>query len=345
MKKRLLILTQTIDKEDKELGFFHRWVNEFSHHTSLLNVICLKKGAFDFPKHVKILSLGKEQGQSRFQYIYRFYKYIWQERNNYDAIFVHMNEEYIIMGGLLWKMWGKRIGMWRNHPQGTSLTKYAVAMSDKVFCTSPKSFTAKFEKTKVMPAGIDVGQYESDSEYNKNSILFFGRLSPVKNVHVFIEALEALHSSGEDFRADIIGSPVNPEDWEYEQTLKKLGRRLIELGKLSFKPGLSHEDTAMLYKKYALYVNLTPDGSLDKTMLEAMASRTPSLLSNSAFRGHLPEMCQLMSNEAGSASEKMKTLLNLSEDEKLALGNKLRKYVEDTHGLSLLIKMLVKELS
>lgn len=351
MKNRILILTQTIDKTDRELGFFHAWATEFAKHSDPLTIICLKRGEYDLPKHVKVLTLGKEsmseykQSKKRIRYIYRFYKYIWQERNNYDSVFVHMNEEYIILGFLLWKILGKKITLWRNHLQGTAFTRLAVALSQRVFCTSPKSFTAQFDKTKIMPAGVDMGLYRKSSTLpTPRSVLFFGRLSPVKNVHVFIEAINALDSNGFDFHADIVGSPANPEDFEYEKTLHKLGDNLVSKNKLTFKKGVAHEETATLYGHYSLYVNLTPDGSFDKTMLEGMASGIPVLVSNSVFRGYIPEECQLMSLEAGSASEKIKHLLSLNDTERNQLGDKLAKYADETHSLRHLVDLLVGEL-
>jgi glycosyltransferase involved in cell wall biosynthesis len=345
MKETLLILTQIVDKQDKDLGFFHRWIIEFSKNAKSIVVVCLKKGTHELPSNVKVLSLGKEQKPSRLMYVLNFYRYIWNERRNYDTVFVHMNEEYVILGAWLWKLWGKKVTMWRNHKHGTWLTPWAVRWSDKVFCTSEKSFTAKFDKTKVMPAGIDASLYSQNPVLpKKNSILFFGRLSPVKNVHVFIESLDALNKTGFDFHADIVGSPSNSEDTEYEQVLKQLGKRLVDSGKLSFHGGVSFEETLSLYGKYSLYVNLTPDGSLDKTMLEAMAARTPVLISNSAFRGQIPENCQLMSLEAGSAALKIKNLLSLNDNERKNLGDVFQKYVENTHGLSHLVNLICKEM-
>jgi glycosyltransferase involved in cell wall biosynthesis len=342
---RLLLVTQKVDKQDQILGFFVHWVREFANHFEQLTVICLEKGKYELPNNVKVLSLGKEQKQSRLLYVFHFYKYIWQERKNYDAVFVHMNEEYVILGALLWKILGKKVMLWRNHREGTVLTPWAVKLSNKVFCTSPMSFTAQYAKTRIMPAGIDTSFYTEQPEGSqRNSILFFGRLSPVKNIHIFIEALNFLDKEGFDFKADIIGSPSDPRDNRYEESLKHLGNNLVESGKLLFKSGVSFDETAGLYSKYALYVNLTPDGSLDKTMLEAMASRTPILILNSAFRGKIPEKSQLVSLEVEDASLKMRALLELSDHERKELGETLYQYVEKAHSLTLLVSLLEKEI-
>src|SRR3989344_7009072 len=76
-KMQLLIITQTVDKNDPILGFFHRWIEEFAKNFEKVTVICLEMCEHHLPKNVKVLSLGKEAGRSKFQYLFRFYKYIW----------------------------------------------------------------------------------------------------------------------------------------------------------------------------------------------------------------------------------------------------------------------------
>jgi len=93
---KLLILTQIVDLNDDVLGFMHGWIAEFAKNCELVTVICLKKGETNLPDNVKVLSLGKETGRSRIKYLLNFYRYIWQYRGNYDNIFVHMNEQYVL---------------------------------------------------------------------------------------------------------------------------------------------------------------------------------------------------------------------------------------------------------
>ena len=130
---KLLIVTQKIDKNDPILGFFHRWIEEFANHWESIEVICLYKGTYSLPENVKVHSLGKEKGESRIKYIFNFYKNIFALRNKYDGVFVHMNQEYILLGGLLWRIFGKNIYMWRNHHSGSILTDIAAFFCKRVF--------------------------------------------------------------------------------------------------------------------------------------------------------------------------------------------------------------------
>ena len=153
---KLLILTQKVDMNDAVLGFFHSWLREFAARFDSIIVVCLEEGKHELPANVRVLSLGKERsGAHKLDYIRCFYRHVWAERGNYDSVFVHMNQEYSILGGPLWKLLGKKSVLWRNHPDGSALTRLAVLLSDKVMCTSPHSFTARFAKTMIMPVGID----------------------------------------------------------------------------------------------------------------------------------------------------------------------------------------------
>ncbi|OGJ00085.1 MAG: hypothetical protein A3C70_03255 [Candidatus Zambryskibacteria bacterium RIFCSPHIGHO2_02_FULL_43_14] len=261
---RLLITTQKVDKDDPILGFFHRWIEEFAKSFDKITVICLEKGGYALPSNVKVLSLGKEERNSKVRYIVHFYKYIWNERKNYDAVFVHMNQEYVLLGWKFWRLWDKKIFLWRNHAKGNLWTRLAVLLSDKVFCTSPSSFTARFKKTKIMPVGVDTEFFKPDPYVPKkpNSILFLGRIAPVKKVLEFVEWFNNLDGK---FMATVAGSAL-PCDKDYERLVQSRASDRIK-----FVSAVTREQALKLYQSHETYVNFTPAGSMDKTILEAAA--------------------------------------------------------------------------
>ena len=99
-----MVITQKVDQTDGLLGFFQRWLEELARHYSQVVVICLFKGQADLPPNVRVLSLGKESGAGRLVYFWRFFKYVIAERKNYDSVFVHMNPEYLVLAGWLWRL-------------------------------------------------------------------------------------------------------------------------------------------------------------------------------------------------------------------------------------------------
>lgn len=261
---KLLVITQKVDKNDPILGFFHRWTEEFAKRFEFVTVICLETGEYHLPSNVRVLSLGKERGKSRLKYLFKFYKYIWQQRKNYDSVFIHMNQEYAILGWKVWWLMRKKIYLWRNHAKGDLWTRIAVLLSDKVFCTSPHSFTARFKKTLIMPVGIDTDFFKSDPKVMRkpNSILFLGRIAPVKKVLEFVEWFDTLD---EKFTATVAGEAL-PRDKQYEAIVRgKASLRIRFIGAVTQKEALK------LYQSHETYVNFTPAGSMDKTIIEAAA--------------------------------------------------------------------------
>ncbi len=279
---KLLIITQTINKNDPVLGFFHRWVEELALRADKVTVICLEKGDFKLPANVRVLSLGKEAGGSRWRYILRFYKYVWRERGNYDRVFVHMNQEYIVLTGCFWRLWGKKIFFWRNHPHGNLLTRLAVLLSHKVFYTSPQSFTARFSKARQMPVGIDTDFFKPDPsvERKPDSILFLGRISPIKKALEFVEWFNGLD---EKFTATVAGAAL-PKDQAYEKLVR--GRANF---RIKFIGPVTQGEALKLYQSHEIYVNKTPAGSFDKTIFEAAAAGCKLMVDNPDAQNIHPE--------------------------------------------------------
>lgn len=338
---KLLVVTQKIDVNDPVLGFFHGWVKEFSKHCEKITVIALGTGEFKLPENVGVLSLGKEAGFSKARYILNFYKYIWSERNNYDAVFVHMNQEYVLLGAELWWLMGKKIMLWRNHSVGGLLTNLAVLLSDRVFCTSKYSYTAKFKKTEIMPVGIDTDLFMRDEKIkrHKNSILFLGRISPVKKIEILIRALAKMKRSGVLFDADIVGNAL-PKDQQYLEELKSIVRSEGLDGVIHFKSGVTNKEAIETYNKYEAFINMTQGGSMDKTIFEAMACEALVITSNPALMGSINGSLIFKEDSAEDLAKKISDVLSWSDDKKQNIRNELRSFCVGHHSLTILAKKL-----
>ncbi|MEK7176187.1 MAG: hypothetical protein AAB695_02315 [Patescibacteria group bacterium] len=267
---KILILTQEVDKNDPVLGFFHRWLEEFAENFEKVTVICLEKGEYHLPD-VKVLSLGKELKAESYKLkaLCNFYKFIWQERKNYDSVFVHMNQEYVLLAGDIWRLMGKKVFLWRNHAHGDFLTRIAILLSNKVFYTSPSSFTARFKKAVQMPVGIDTDFFKPDPNASRipNSILFLGRISPVKKVKEFIEWLKTTNY------ITTIAGPIGDEGYA-RSILSNLPVNAKYIGPVTQAEALK------LYQTHEIYANKTPAGSFDKTIFEAAACGMTLMVDN-----------------------------------------------------------------
>ena len=271
---KLLIITQVIDKDHPVLGFFHRWVEEFAVHCEHVHVICLQKGIFDLPVNVTVHSLGKEDGVSRVEYLYRFYKNIWKLRHEYDSVFVHMNQIYVLLGAPLWRLLGKRIRLWYMHGSISFSLRIAELFVDKIYTGSPESFRLKSSKVTVTGHGIDTQRFAPQDQPKTVDIITVGRITASKNLLTLIDALSALRQS---YLATltIVGVGMTEEERQYEATLKKKIADLNLTAAVTFSGKVAQADLPSVLNQAKVFVTTAQNGSLDKAVLEAMACGLP----------------------------------------------------------------------
>ncbi|MDR3570877.1 MAG: glycosyltransferase family 4 protein [Candidatus Pacebacteria bacterium] len=337
---RLLICTQSVDLDDPVLGFMHRWIVELAKRTETIHVVCLKEGRHELPKNVFVHSLGKEAGRSRIKYILNFYRYIFALRREYDSVFVHMNSEYVVLGGILWRLWGKKIVLWRNHKMPGLLVSIGVRLANVVCYTSPEAFVSKFPKAIKMPLGIDTEFFSPGAEPPKpRSILFLGRLDPVKRVDVFVRALNTLHEQGVAFVADIVGAPTE-ERSKYAHDVRNDAAALALEGTINMHPAVPNDAARDLFRSHAIYVNLTPSGSFDKTIGEAMACGAVVVAQNEVIKTIVPNDLFVHSDSIDGVLQALRFALELGENERRELAQKERAYIASEHSLTHLVDRL-----
>lgn len=338
---RLLIVTQKVDRNDPVLGFFHRWIIEFAKKFESIIVICLEMGEHDLPPNVKVLSLGKEERQDRLQYLIHFFWHIQHERKNYDAVLVHMNQEYLLLAGWLWRVWGKKVTMWRNHHAGSLLTDIAAAFCHKVFCTSTFSYTAKYKKTELMPVGVDTSIFKPDPKVRAEhgTILSLGRIATTKRIEVLLESLGTLSVRNMPFRTSIYGDAL-PQAADYYESLKKRAAEADLAGKVIFHPGIPNHQAPVIYSSHEIFVNLSSSGMYDKTIFEAMACGSLPVVSNRNLEKQIDPALFFKEGDAADLAGKLGELLSMDKAHRDELRRSLAGLAETKHSLSALAQAL-----
>ncbi|MFZ2072137.1 MAG: glycosyltransferase [Minisyncoccia bacterium] len=284
---RLLILTQKVDKDDAILGFFHEWIREFSKNVDSVIVVCLEKRGVDLPLNVKVYSLGKEDGVSKFKYVLNFYKYIFKFKNEYDAVFVHMNQIYLILGGWLWRLWHKKVALWYVHRQKSFSLWLGIKFVDNIFTSSPESFTVKSNKMNYIGHGIDSSKFSNNvfnHDSSKTTIVHIGRISEIKDLKTLILAGAILKEKINNLSIELYGGPSNDVDREYVEGLKKTVKEKNLENIVLFKGLISNAEISGVYSRANLSVNMSPQGGWDKVVIESIMAHCPVFASNLALK-------------------------------------------------------------
>ncbi|MDZ4226875.1 MAG: hypothetical protein U1D26_00160, partial [Patescibacteria group bacterium] len=235
--------------DDPVLGFFHRWIAEFAKHCEHVHVVCLKEGRHDLPANVSVHSLGKSGNApadsrgvgarivSRIKYVSHFYRYIIALSGEYDAVFVHMNPEYVFLGGWFWRLTRKRVGLWYVHKSVASYLRLAEFFADVIFTANSSSIRLKSSKVVPVGHGIDTAMFKPRTEAGDASlrILTIGRISPSKRVIEMPQVLDVLHERGTPFTFAIAGGPITSADKSYEALVRtEIARRPYSTSVLFF---------------------------------------------------------------------------------------------------------------
>ncbi len=341
---RLLVITQIIDRADPGLSFVHNWIEVFSKKFERMMVLCLKKGDYDLPGNVAVMSLGKERWQNRAKYVFLLFYFSIRHFRRYDAVLVHMNQEYILAAGWLWKLLGKRIYMWRNHYAGSPATDIASIFCTKIFCTSHYSYTARFKKTKFMPVGIDTSIFKADPSIKRKarSILSLGRVAPSKNIHTFIQALSIMRDNKVEFTGDIYGN-AKPGDEGYFDSLHQQVKETKLEKSVRFMAGVPNPTTPIVYSSHQIFINLSPNGMYDKTIFEAMACGCFVFASNDDLKDKIDPAFIFKYNDPVDLAQKLSAFLALSDVEQRKKAESINELVSH-HTLSRLAEELQKEI-
>ncbi len=347
---KLLIITQKVDKNDSALGFFCGWIREFARYFEKVTVICLYKGEYDLPANVSVYSLGKEEGVSKFVYIYRFYKFIFLFRKEYDAVFAHMNQIYIILGGFFWRMLGKPIGLWYAHKAKSFSLWIAEKWTDFIFTNSKESFTIPTKKVNYFGHGINMGVSVRPESFtdtrDKYAILSIGRLTPDKDQKTMIRACGILSRRGIPTHFTFVGAGAAKGDNEYINDLRTLVKNENLENKVFFTGGLPQTKIFPFFWRSNIHINACGLGSFDKTVLEAMVGGAIPIVSNEAFRDILGEYADRLifrRGDAESLAERIKDLLE--SDDRETIRAVLEKKVQENFNIEVLIKKITEKLS
>ncbi|MBA7608044.1 D-inositol-3-phosphate glycosyltransferase [subsurface metagenome] len=322
---KLLIITQKVDINDDNLGFFHRWIEKFSEKLDKVYVICLWQGKYNLPKNVSVYSMGKEKGVSKIGQLIRLQKNLIHILPKVDGVFIHMCSIYAIASFPLAKIFRKKMILWYAHGSVGFFLKLAEKLVDRICTSSLAGCRIKSKKVKVLGQGIDTNLFKpssSDLEPQTSNIfriLSAGRISPIKDRETLVQAMDILINQKKikDVEIKIVGSPLEDYEKKYFVKLKNLVQEKQLGSYIEFLGGVPNNQMPQYYQNSDLVVNLGHTGSMDKVVLEAMACECPVLTCNEAYQEILPEKYLFKKKDSEDLAEKIINLRGAQKDKNL----------------------------
>jgi len=349
---RLLLFNLATDADDPILGFTTRWIRALAKRVEFVHVITMRAGRVEVPENVRVYSVGKEKGYSEPRRAVEFYRHLFRvlREDRIDACFSHMIPVFTVLAAPVLKAKRIPIVTWYLHPSLTFILKLAHHLSDKMITALETSYPYRKDKLIVVGHGIDTDFFcpDGSSPEEPPMILCVGRLSPVKDHPTLIRAAALLRERwGKPFRVVILGGPAGPKDEPYVRSLHQLVEELNLQDIISFHPPVSQSALPNWYRRCTVHVNLTPTGSGDKVVWEAMACGRPCLAANEGFRETMGEYAGTLlfrHGDAESLAERLLGLLRLPPDEGQRIGAYLRERVVARHSLETTATRIVEVL-
>lgn len=342
---RLLFVTQTVDRKDPQLGIYVNWIRELAKRAERITVFALKTGEYQLPENVSVVPLRPWGHRARLRTAFRVLRLAWKHRRAYDAVFVHMNQEYLLVAGWLWRLLGKRVYMWRNHYEGSIFTDIAALFCDKIFYTSKSSYTAKYKKGRQMPVGVDVESCNLDEpiERRPGSVLFLGRFDISKRPDLLVEALGLLAKEGVEFSATFVGGPADPAS-TYPKQVEERAKALGIGNKTKFVGAVPNTETYKYYRSHAIYVNASKSGMFDKSLFKSIVCGCLPLFVSADMAELAGGTYAYKDADAADLARLLKEALAFPEEKRASEVARLNATVVEKHRLPVLADTLVREM-
>lgn len=348
MSKRLVIITQHVDEHAGLMSFFVSWIAELARRFDRIDVITLEQGRYHLPEHVHVHSLGKEHGSLK---ILRWIYALWllgRYVPGSTGVFAHMSPIFAIIAWPFAVISRSKLVLWYLHRSVTLKLRLAIALSDVVVTADVDSLQIHHKKIVGIGHGINVKKFSHTHIWNTASplsILSVGRISPIKNFEILIEAIAHTTASGRPMQVSIVGQPVMEGDVAYQRTLQALVIRHHLQETVSFAGYISNDRMPAVYAQADVVVGLTPPGGIDKVMLEAMAAGCIILTSNTVMKKYFGRWADQLTFDHGDAQQlatRLAWVTERSNEERSAISKTLQDSVAHHHNLQGLSQRLAE---
>jgi len=134
----------------------------------------------------------------------------------------------------------------------------------------------------IIPNGIDVPEFVQQNHCDFRTLLFLGRIHPVKGVDILLHAWAEVMDRFPDWRLLIVGTDTGYGGKSgYLEQMKALAT-VLKLKRLEFAGSLYGNSKKLVYRDADLFVLPTHSENFGMTVAEALAVGTPAIVTKGA---------------------------------------------------------------
>jgi glycosyltransferase involved in cell wall biosynthesis len=348
---RILLVNFEMNPQSQVLSWQYKVACELAKRCENIIVLTENMETCELPANMKVYVVPKLFIKAPLRlfgakWLMNFPVFMLCRKYRFDACFIHMNMEWSYR--LFPCLWFFSIPalLWYAHGTVSRRLKNAIYCSTRVITSTPEGCRIPSDKLKVIGQGIDVDLFNlQEVEEPQTDIISVGRISRRKRTDLLIDVMKHLKENQEGiiFRLILIGAPLNRNDMNYEQKLKNMVEE-NELADCVFFAGhVPQGQIPKYYRTAFLHINVSKTGSMDKTVLEALACSCPILTSNEAFFDLLKDYPSFIITDTSPETIANQVLQCYRNRQNLDRNN-LRKLVIDQHSINSYINKLILNL-
>jgi glycosyltransferase involved in cell wall biosynthesis len=348
----LLVFNLAMDVSHTSLGFTTHWTNALARRSEHVSVITMTAGELALEPNVAVHSLGKEHGFSEPRRLAEFYRLVYKilRERRIDVCFAHMAPLFAALFAPVAKARRIPILFWYAGA-GSRTMRIAHALADRAVTPTPASFNVPSDKLFVIGHGVDVHVFrpprKTPPDYERTAITI-GRINSKKRIDEMLVALAGVREEhGHELRLEVTGEALTDADRSYAEGLRHRAESLGIAEAVTFAGRVPFPEVPSHYRRGSLFLNLSETHSMDKAILESMASGCVPICRNASFRAlaHEHGLQSLVPDDGPQAlGRSMVRALGLSPTERDRLVRRLRGIVEQEHSLDSLADKLMGHL-
>jgi len=294
---RILIVNYEMDEDSRVLAWQARVAQEMAWHCEFVAVLTEKLGRFEPPPNMHVetfaprpLGLPRRFGTAL---LLSGQAFRLCRRYQIDACFIHMAADWAYYLYPAFRLCDIPVLLWYAHGTVTPRLRLAHACVSRVVTSTPEGFRIPSRKVRVIGQGVDTELFCPPDQYQepRRDLITVSRVSRRKRIDLLLSVMDCLRriSGAPSLRLRVIGPLLTTDDLTYDLELRKRVWKMGLQDWVEFVGFVPQEYTPAFYRSAFLHINVSQTGSMDKTVLEALACGCLVLTSNEAFREMLAE--------------------------------------------------------